>query len=160
MEKQIKNYPDYTISDKGEIQRYGKTLKPATTPKGYLRVQLSKDNKQKMFFVHRLVYETFVGEIPTGLFVNHIDENKQNNSVENLNLMSAKDNDKWGTRNSKVGRKSKVYILQLSKDGEIIGRFNSSKKHFESLGYSYSNILRCCKGEGKTHKGYLWKFEK
>lgn len=157
--KLIKDYPEYVINDKGEIKRFGKTLKPSITPKGYLRIRLSKNNVVKNFFVHRLVYQTFKGDIPPGYFVNHIDENKLNNSIENLNLMTCKENDNWGTRNQKVGRTSKVYILQKTKDGEVINRYKSSRKIFDTTEFDYINVLRCCKGQRKTHKGYLWEFE-
>jgi hypothetical protein len=158
--KQIKEYPEYVINDKGIIKRNGKALKPTLTPKGYLRVRLSKNSKVKNYFVHRLVYENFVGEIPNGYFVNHIDEVKTNNTIDNLNLMTVKENDNWGTRNTKIGRKSSVYIMQKTIDGEIVKTWNSSKKLFTNTEFNYNNVLRCCKGERKTHKGFLWEFQK
>lgn len=158
--KKIKNYPEYEINDKGVVRRYGKIKKQSVTPKGYLRIRLSKNCVLKNFFVHRLVYETFIGEIPKGYYVNHIDENKQNNSVENLNLMTPKENDNWGTRNSRIGRVSNKYILQKTFEGEVINKWNSSKKLLAKEGFSYDNILRCCKGLRKQHKGFLWEFEK
>jgi hypothetical protein len=157
--KQIKEYPEYVINDKGIIKRNGKVRKPTITPKGYLRIRLSNNNVVKNFFVHRLVYETFIGDIPNGYYVNHIDENKQNNSIDNLNLMTNKENDNWGTRNSKIGRTSKQYILQKTLDGTIINRYNSSRVIFKTTDYDYINVLRCCKGQRKTHKGYLWEFD-
>ena len=51
----------------------------------------------KSFRINRLVYMTFVGEIPDGMEVNHIDEDKHNNCVWNLNLMTKKENIRWGT---------------------------------------------------------------
>ena len=159
MEKLIKNYPNYTISSDGVIKRNGKALKPTLTPKGYLRVRLSKNNKVKNYFVHRLVYENFVGEIPNGYSVNHIDEVKTNNTIDNLNLMTVKENDNWGTRNTKIGRKSKKYILQKTLDNEIVNRYNSSKKIFDTTIFNYFDVIRCCKGERKTHKGFIWEFD-
>ena len=158
--KRIKDYPEYEINDKGVVRRYGKIRKQTLTPKGYLRIRLSKGCVIKNLFVHRLVYQTFVGEIPEGYFVNHIDENKQNNSVENLNLMTSKENDNWGTRNSRIGCKSKVYILQKTFDGEVVNRWNSSKKLLSKEGLCYTCILRCCQGLIKHYKGFRWEFEK
>lgn len=66
---------------------------------GYLYVNI----RGKSFRVNRLVYMTFVGDIPEGLEVNHIDEDKHNNCIWNLNLMTRKENCNWGTRNIKIG---------------------------------------------------------
>ena len=61
----------------------------------------------KAFLVHRLVYATFVGEIPDGLQVNHIDECKENNVLSNLNLMTAKENTNWGDEKREMPYKSR-----------------------------------------------------
>lgn len=75
----------------------GKEITQFKGNNGYMKVTLSKDGKLKSKDVHRLVYEAFNGEIPENLQVNHIDENKTNNSIENLNLLSPKENTNYGT---------------------------------------------------------------
>lgn len=107
--KDIKGYEgEYQVSNLGTIRsidraikkndgiiqnRKGKIIKPYKNHKGYCQLRLSG----KMYLVHRIVFETFVGEIPSGMQVNHIDENKENNSISNLNLMTCKQNRNWGT---------------------------------------------------------------
>lgn len=71
-----------------------KPLKPKTKSNGYKEVSLSLDSGGKSFYVHRLVASTFIGEIPKGYEVNHIDGNKANNTLENLEIVSASENSK------------------------------------------------------------------
>lgn len=71
---------------------------------GYLLVQLYKDKKYKQLLIHRLVVEAFIGPIPKGMQVNHIDENKKNNCLSNLEIVSPKQNNNHGTRNARAGK--------------------------------------------------------
>lgn len=75
----------------------------------YWRVYLYKNGKRKKYTVHILVYTSFFGEIPDGYQVNHIDENKDNNSIFNLNLLTPKENCNWGTRNERIIKTKKKY---------------------------------------------------
>lgn len=65
--------------------------------KGYKLCYLCKKGITRAFAIHRLVYISFNGPIPEGKVVNHIDENKLNNSLSNLNLLTPKENANWGT---------------------------------------------------------------
>ncbi|MBT8448990.1 MAG: NUMOD4 motif-containing HNH endonuclease [Gammaproteobacteria bacterium] len=90
-------YDDYEISDVGDIISYRKSragilLSPTICKDGYKRVQLITFDGKKAKYVHRLVYENFIGDIEDGLVVDHIDEDKLNNSVFNLQLMSISEN--------------------------------------------------------------------
>ena len=81
--------------NKGKRWEEEKILKPKIEKSGYQRVGLWK-NGGKWYQVHRLVYEAFVGDIPKGMQVNHINEIKSDNRLENLNLMTPKENTNWG----------------------------------------------------------------
>lgn len=113
----------YQISNLGRVKRifdrvfigkYGQTIiqRPNDTIKGfkgkrqndYWRVYLYKNNSRKKYTVHVLVYKSFFGEIPDGYQVNHMDENKDNNSIFNLNLLTPKENSNWGTRNERISK--------------------------------------------------------
>lgn len=61
------------------------------TQTGYLQVELNKDNKAKKFSIHRLVYEYFVGDLISGMIIHHVDENKRNNTPENLKQITHKE---------------------------------------------------------------------
>ena len=80
----------------------GKTLKQFVGNNGYSKVSLCKDAKPISKDVHRLVYESFNGKINGDMQVNHIDENKLNNRLDNLNLLSPKDNTNYGTHNDRM----------------------------------------------------------
>ena len=101
--KPIPEYPEYyaTISGKIWSSKRNKFLKLYKDRDGYLNVSISNDYKISNFRVHRLVFEAFNGVIPKGLQVNHINEIKTDNRLENLNLMTAKENCNYGNRTAK-----------------------------------------------------------
>jgi hypothetical protein len=73
-----------------------KILKPTISPKGYLRVHLRKDKKEKVATIHQIVMRTFNQIKDNNLTVDHIDNNKLNNSLTNLQLLTARENTlKW-----------------------------------------------------------------
>jgi hypothetical protein len=91
--KSVEDYEgDYIVSNSGKVASLKATsfkiLIPRNTHDGYARVTLSKGGKLKTYRVARLVAKAFVGGYETGLTVNHKDENKDNNSVDNLEWMS------------------------------------------------------------------------
>lgn len=89
----------------------GGIMSTSKTKKGYLVIQLSYNGKRESFTVGRLVWTSFNGEIPEGMQVNHINEDKTDNRLENLNLMTGKENCNWGTHNQKISTKLKGRIL-------------------------------------------------
>lgn len=155
----------YQVSNYGEVKslnyrRTGKEklLKPRNNGKGYLQVCLCKNGIVKFFRINRLVWQTFVGEIPEGLQCNHVDEDKENNRVDNLNLMSSKENNNWGTRNARVAAAKSKPVEAVDKvTGRVIFTFPSAKEA-ERQGFHRGNISECCKGERKTHHGLHWRY--
>lgn len=82
----------FILSRVNTIKQY-KIIKPFKSKDGYFKVGLRcSDKTQKKFFIHRLLYEAFIGPIPEGFVIDHIDENKQNNSLDNLQALSQRDN--------------------------------------------------------------------
>lgn len=131
---------------------------------GYLQTCLYKNGIQKWCLVHRLVWSAFNGPIQEGMQVNHISERKCENNLENLNLMTAKENNNWGThyqRSSKTltNRKDKSkQIQQFTKDGELLNTYPSAMEAHRQTGIHRSNICSCCRGTKKSAGGYIWKF--
>lgn len=169
--KPVKGYEGlYEVSDLGRVRNInfrntGKTLyrKLQTNNDGYKYFRITVNGETKHFFVHRLVYETFVGEIPLNLQVNHIDENKENNALSNLNLLTQKDNNNWGTRNKRISE-SKLEkhpkarkIAQYTINGEFVKYYPSSRRA-DLDGFDHTKIILVCKGVYKQHKGFIWKY--
>ena len=144
----------------------GRILKPFTTKNGYLKVSLCKNGKVKTFKVHRLVVEAFL-EIPEELKhlkgtrylqVNHKDENKQNNNVENLEFCDAKYNTNYGTRNERDAKKKSKPVLQYDLEGNFIREWVSTREAGRN-GFNQSAVAACCRGELKKYKDFIWKYK-
>lgn len=163
-------YGLYEVSSFGRVRSLnynktgtGKIMKPNKSKKNYLRVELWKNRKQQRFFVHRLVWEAFNGPIPEGMQCNHLDENPQNNRLENLSLVTPKENINWGTRNAKVATALSKPVLQFTKDGEFVAEYSSTHEAEKQTGIYQTNISHCCQGKRKSAgvKGgpkYIWKY--
>ena len=149
----------YQISNKGRVKSLYKgserILKPRDNGRGYLRVQLTKENTSKHIRVHRLVAIAFVSNPHNLPEVNHKDENKKNNCVENLEWCDRRYNVNYGTRNERLSRK----ILQYSKSGEFIREWTGAHEVERILGISHQNITQCCKGKRKSAGSFIWRYK-
>lgn len=138
-----------------KVSRKGRILKLRKCNGGYLQVGLFKDGKSIKFLVHRLVYEAFNGQIPEGMEINHIDEDKSNNNIKNLNLMTHKENVNWGTA---IERRSKP-VIQYSLSGKKLAEFDSLSDASRRLSINPGNIYNVLNGRQKTAGGFKWKFK-
>lgn len=137
----------------------GKCLKTSNNGNGYLHLQLYKDGIPKNYKISRLVYFTFNPDADTKLQVNHIDENKSNNRLDNLNLMTAKENCIWGTRTIRLALAQSKTVLQFDKNGNFIKEWISTQEVGRILKLHQSNIWKCCHGERKTCGGFIWRYK-
>ena len=161
----FRDYTKYEVYPDGRIWSYShkKWLKHMTRKDGYKQVCLSdNEGKSKLYLLHRVVYESITGEpIPDGLQVNHIDENKENNNISNLNLMTPKQNMNWGTciiRGTKKrinGKLSKAVCAY--KDGNLVMTFPSAKEAGRN-GFDFGAVAKCCRGKLPHYKGYEWRY--
>lgn len=148
----------YAVNRKGVIKRVDKNkiVTQYLHYKGYLQVDLHKDNKRIHKYVHRIVAEAFIENPNNYTQINHIDENKTNNNVENLEWCTPKYNMNYGTRikrQVKSARKIPVMCVETGKKYEAL---SYTKKD----GFHYGHVKECCLDENKTHKGYHWRFLK
>lgn len=159
----------YEISDWGNVVslNYNKTKKRCLLRKkinkyGYVQVNLSMNGKCKTFLIHRLVAEAFI-PIPEelqhligskDLEINHKDENKTNNNVDNLEWCERKYNMNYGTRTERTSKK----VYQYTLDGELVNIWKSTQECGRN-GYNHRTISECCLGKRKTHKGFIWRYE-
>ena len=158
----FRDYKNYEIFEDGRVWSYShnKWLKPFPNRKGYLRICLyDNDGKMKFYLHHRVIFESVTGQpIPEGLQVNHINEDKSDNRFENLNLMTRQDNCNWATRNERIGRTLSKQVAQYDKDGNLLNVWPSIIEVERQLGFNNGHISECCRGERKTHKGFIWRY--
>ena len=153
--KDIKGYEGlYQISNFGNIKslRTNKLVKAFKNTKGYCQVSLWNNNVKKMFVVHRLVAQEFIPNPNNLLQVNHKDEDKKNNNVDNLEWCSVKYNCNYGTRNIRLS--SPVICVELNK------RFNSINDASNELNIQQAHISGCCakRKHYKTAGGFHWQY--
>ena len=134
-------------------------MKIHTHINGYCFVVLSFKQKQKPQRIHRLVAQAFISNPDNYPQVNHKDENKLNNRVDNLEWCTIKYNVNYGTGPERRGTKIGKPVLQISND-TIINEFKSLHDAARYMKCSVSNIMKCCKGVNKTACGYNWKYKK
>ena len=112
--KNINNYNNYMIDEEGKVfnTTTNKYLKGSIGENGYKYYRLSKNGKKKMFYAHRLVAEHFLDNPKNLPIINHIDGNKLNNNVNNLEWVSYSDNTKYWHQNSNNCRKITEYYTE------------------------------------------------
>ena len=153
--KIVKNYPDYKISNLGDIFsiKSNKMLKPTKDLNGYYKIKLINDIKRREMFIHRLVYDTFKNIEHNDKVIDHIDRNKINNSINNLREVSLSDNSK----NCEKKKYKKTKIHQYTLNNEFIKEWDSFDEIKKELNYNNSCISKCCTGKSKTAYGFIWK---
>lgn len=162
--KKIENYNDYEISNLGNIKSLKngiqKILKPSKSSSGYLQIVLCKNGKTKSHFIHKLVAKAFIKNVNNYTEVNHKDENKQNNYVENLEWCDRKYNMNYGTIKMKQARAKMKKVAKLNKNNEIIEVYKSIKEAAQINNCMETDIVACCKHKEHciTHKGYKWEY--
>lgn len=165
--KDIKGYEGlYQISNLGNVmslnynrEKRSQMLKILTDSGGYKYVSLSNKATKTPKLVHRLVAESFILNPDNKPEVNHIDGNKSNNRVDNLEWCTSSENiqhaEKTGLRNNKY----KIAIYQYDLNGNFIKEWNSIAEAANFYGVYAQNISKCCKKKCKTIGGYIWEYK-
>lgn len=137
----------------------GRILKPELNKKGYLYVYLCRDGKRCNFRVHRLVAETWISNPENKPQVNHLDEQKTNNDVFNLEWVTAKENTNYGTGIERmIASQSKSVQALDTKTGVVVFEFPSIMEAGRN-GFDRRHITECCQGKFKQHKGFAWRYK-
>lgn len=150
----------YQVSDCGSVRnaKSGRALKPYPNKFGYLLVCLYSGNGRERHQVHRLVCDAFIPQDADSPQVNHKDENKKNNMLENLERCTAKYNMNYGTGRERTVQKIRKPVVQISHNGTIVAHYASAREAHSLGGFCYKHISDCCIGRRKSHAGYMWRF--
>lgn len=160
------NY-EYLVMDNGEVisvKNGWKHIKGQNC-NNYRRIHLQGYGKEEWCLIHRLVAKKFIPNPDNLPQINHKNEIKSDNRVENLEWCTASYNTNYGTRNQRVAKKlmnrkkpygkrekRNVYCIELNQT------FSSATVAGNELNIVYCNITKCCKGERRTAGGYHWQF--
>ena len=154
----INDYPNYEVNNLGEVRnkKTNKTLKPGINTNGYEIVVLANKETRKTEKVHRLVAKTFYDVTDNTEIVNHIDGNKRNNNIRNLEWCTYSENN---THAYRTGLKKPVYSknqptarkVQILETGDI---FNSIRDCADHISGNHRHISECLNGKLNSHKGY------
>ena len=150
--RRIESFVNCKAGSKRKVS--GKILKPRTNTCGYLMVRLSKNGIWRDFLLHRLVSAAFIPNPNNLPQVNHLSEDKLNNSVENLEWCTAKENNNYGTRTKRASEKLQKPVLCV----ELNQIFPSLTEAARQLCLSVENLSRVLAGRSKTAGGYHWEF--
>lgn len=150
--KVIDGYSLYMISSTGRVKRCdtGKILSGGLDKDGYRQVTLQTETGQVCKRISRLVAAAFVNNELNLPFINHIDENKQNDNFTNLEWCTARYNNTYGSRLNNISRK--VRNIELDKV------YKSTRDAERDLDIPHSYISRCCRGLNDTAGGFHWEF--
>lgn len=150
MLKPILDFENYSVNEYGEVFSIrGKPLCQWIDNMGYKQVVLYRNGKRNYKRVHRLVYEAFYGKIPNKLLVNHIDEDKNNNTINNLELITNSENVKHFHEYNEL----KSYDISVYKknDGSFLNRYSSLRSLCIDLNLNRKTVTNIVKGNKKTN---------
>lgn len=177
--KDIEEFPNYRVSNMGRIKSkehvtigknnstysFKEKIKTQRLKKsGYLDCCLRKQGETKShnLNVHRFVAKAFIPNPENKPQVNHINEDKTDNRIENLEWVFSKENNNHGTRNQRIslqkmdkGKK----VLQFDLEGNLLNIYTSVRQADRMNDKcNQSAIVKCCKGKQKTCGGFLWRY--
>ena len=174
--KNVWGYANYEVSTSGKVRNKGKEVKQCKNNKGYCTVDLYKDGERKRIFVHRLVAETFLPNPDNKPQVNHLNRNREDNRVENLEWVTPKENMNSpltrkhckevmkGENTSMYGKFGKEHhlsktVIQFDLDGNMLNVWNALMDAEREVGARNGHISNCCRGKQQTSGGYKWQYQ-
>jgi hypothetical protein len=165
--KKIKDYEDFEVSDLGRIRKKNMIYKPQNNGRNYLGVGLRKNGVKKRYYVHRLVAAAFIENPENKSEVNHIDGNRMNNNLLNLEWVTRSENHyhrykvlgQRGVNFGKTGSKNwnSKMVGMFDKDNNLIDKFHGVMEASRILNVNESSI-RFSIYRGGNCKGYKWKY--
>ena len=164
---------EFTVHPNGDVtDEKGNKRNKYITKNGYVQVSIPVDGKFRKQLVHRLVAEKYIPNPFNKPCVNHIDGNKENNDVKNLEWCSYSENElhSHNVLGKKVSKEhlKKIHeihkerasktVMQRTLSGNYVASFKSMSEAMRKTGISQGNISECCNGKRKKAGGYIWNF--
>lgn len=156
MMKDIKGYEGlYAVTQEGQVWSYQakKFLSPCDNGQGYMMLTLfDKSGKKKHWRVHRLVAMTFLPNPEGKPIVNHKDENKANNNVNNLEWATHAENIRYSAKRRSKPNRNPIYCVELDKV------YKTREEAANEAGIHKQGITNCLRGVQQTAGGYHWRY--
>lgn len=151
---------DYSISDTGEVRKDTNSymMKPYIQH-GYAHVTLQINKKPKRFNIHRLVAIAFIPNPDNKPYVNHIDGNKTNNCVDNLEWVTPSENTQHAVKTGLKSPTREREVVQFGLDGKKICEYKSLAEAARITGSSEAKISLCCQQQREQHNGFQWQYK-
>lgn len=155
----------FVIGNGGIVKHEENILKERKYKSGYCYVGLYKNGKEKKFKIHRLVAQAFIPNPENKPEIDHVNTVRDDNRVENLRWCTRKEN--FANPITHERRKINIEILhslkykpvlQYSKEGILVARYDSATHAARLNGFSQQNISHCCLGKRKSASGFIWCF--
>jgi hypothetical protein len=174
MELEIKNFPNYRISPDGSIWSNYKFKTAIACDEwrpvqhvldkcvGYFLVTLVNNECRKNQFIHRLLAQHFIPNPLNKPQVNHIDGNKQNNALSNLEWVTAAENSQHAVRIGLCDARTtaqSVPIRQLTLDGTLVAEHVSLHEAGRTTGVAWQNISKVVRGIRPKAGGFMWEYK-
>lgn len=153
----------YQVSNKGNLRSFHKgkckLLSLCVGKHGYVVALLHNKNGRKHVRVHRLVAQAFIPNPNNLPYINHKNEIKTDNCVENLEWCTAEYNVNYGTSAQRISEKQSVAVLQYDLDGSLVCRYNGLSEAERINGYKHCSISEVCTGKKLSYMGFIWLHE-
>lgn len=162
MWKTIEDFPQYEISIEGKVRnKQSKQLKkPSVSKRGYPVVSLQKDHKQYLKTVHILLARTFLPNPDDKPMINHIDGDKTNYSIDNLEWVTSQENTIHAVKTGLLLPTGEKEVIQFTQDMTEVARFVSASEASRQTGIKRCNICGVARGNvrAKTAGGFIWRY--
>lgn len=163
--RNIRGFDGYKVSNDGYVysEKTRRILNRINNNKGYYHICLTVDGKMQYQLLHRLIAEAFIPNPEGKPFINHIDGNKKNNKIENLEWVTNQENIRHafeiGLMKGRPSNRKKA-ILQIDKDTkQVIKEYSSQLEASKELNIHVGSLSQCLNGKYKTAGGYIWRYK-
>ena len=165
--KEIKGFESYGITEDGNVinLKTGKRLRPFVNSNGYVSAQFTIKGKHFVRLIHRMIAEAFIPNPEAKPYVNHIDGNKLNNSIDNLEWCTAQENTEHAAKVLKVipqyeenNRKRQRPVQGTHPDGTKTEVFPSIRSACNATGANKATLIGVLHGRKKTCRGMTWDY--